>query len=669
MPSLFCLRRTTLAYSLAAVLACAHAHAQSAVQQGSPNPAVAPPTPVIAPKPTGATMLARPTALLTQHNNNARTGANLTEIALNKENVNAEHFGKLFARDVDGQVYAQPLYVPNLKMPGKGVHNVLFVATEHNSVYAYDADDPKAKAPFWTINLGPSVSAKEVYITKWTDMNEEIGITSTPVIDPNSGTIYVVAKTKEEGKYFQRLHALSIATGKEMRGSPMTITATIPGKGYDAVDGKVSFGAFLQLQRPGLLLSKGLIYLGFGAHADRDPFHGWIMAYDAKTLRQVSVLCTTPDGAQGSIWQAGQGLSADESGSIYAVTGNGTADAQTGGRDYGTSILRLVQQKNDLVIMDWFTPSNFEILNEGDTDLGSSGPLLVPGTDLLISGGKSGVAYTTKRSNLGHFAEDDKQMIQRFQMGAGHIHGSPIYYDDPKNGPTVYTWSEEDHLKAFSLKDGKLNEAPIFQSEVRVPGGMPGGFLSISANGKDPMSGIVWASRPLDDNANWRTVDGMLEAYDASDLTHKLWDTQVNAARDGGHKFAKFCPPTIVNGKVYLATFSKQVIAFGLLPAALPKAASLSTAPGATSATLTATVTLAAAAPAGGAVVTIASSDSAAAKTPAYVRIPAGATTAPFPVTLGAASAKPRTATITATSDGAAVTAVIKMPAKKAARA
>lgn len=646
-------RHHTLLLGCLAGIAAAPVHGQSA-------PPAAPP-----PKPA-AIMLQHPASLLTQHNNNARTGANLTEIALNTDNVNVDHFGKLFARDVDGQVYAQPLYVPNVKMPGHGVRNVLFVATEHNSVYAYDADDPAAKAPFWTVNFGPSVPASEIYITQWTDMNEEIGITSTPVIDPASGTIYVEAKTKENGKYFQRLHALSISTGAEKTGSPALITATVPGKGYDAVDGKITFAPFLQLQRPGLLLLKGVVYIGFGAHADRDPFHGWIMAYDAATLKQVTALCLTPDGGQGSIWQAGQGLAADEAGSIYAVTGNGTADAQTGGRDYGTSILKLQPTKDGLTVTDWFTPSDFEVLNASDTDLGSSGPLLVPGTDLLISGGKSGVAYTTRRSNLGHFAKDDSQMIQRFQMGVGHIHGSPIYYDDPKNGPTVYTWSEDDHLKAFALKDNKLTTSPISQSPDPVPPGMPGGFLTISATAKTPASGIVWASRPLNDNANWRTVDGLLEAFDASDLTHKIWDSQMNAARDGGHKFAKFCPPTVANGKVYLATFSKQIVAFGLLPGATPKVATLAVAKGPAPDTMTGTVTLATAAPKGGAVVTLASSDAAIAQAPAAVLAPAGATTVTFPVTLSAPTSKPRLATITASSDGAAVTATIKNPARKA---
>ena len=615
-------------------------------------------------------MLQHPTSLLTQHNNNARTGANLTELALNTENVNADHFGKLFARDVDGQVYAQPLYVANLKMPGHGVRNVLFVATEHNSVYAFDADDPAAKAPFWTVNLGPSVPASEIYITKWTDMNEEIGITGSPVIDPASGMIYLVTKTKENGKYFQRLHALSITTGAEMRGGPVTITATVPGKGYDAVAGKISFGAFLQLQRPGLLLSKGVVYIGFGAHADRDPFHGWIMAYDAATLRQITALCMTPDGSEGSIWQAGQGLAADDSGAIYAVTGNGTADAQTGGRDYGTSIVKLIPTKAGLTVTDWFTPGDFEALNASDTDLGSSGPLLVPNSDLLISGGKSGIVYMTKRDKLGHFTTNDSQMLQKFQMGVGHIHGSPIYYDDPKNGPTIFVWSEDDHLKAFALKDGLMTTSPTMQSPDPVPPGMPGGFLTISSIGKTPAAGIVWASRPLNDNANWRTVDGILEAYDASDITHKIWDTQMNAARDGGHKFAKFCPPTVVNGKVYLATFSKQVIAFGLLPGAVPKVSSLSITGGAAPGALTATVTLAAAAPKGGVVVSVASSDDAVAQAPAAILAPAGATTVTFPVTLGAMTASPHTATITASSDDASVSTLVKtLGQKRAAKA
>ena len=511
-----------------------------------------------------------PLAVLTQHNDNARTGDNLRETLLNTSSVNVHRFGKLWTRYVDGYLYAQPLYVPNVRIPGHGLHNVIYLATAHNSVYAFDADDPKAILPFWRVNLGPSIPADEVYTTKWTDMRVEIGITSTPVIDPSTNTIFVEAKTKEHGTYVHRLHALDITTGAERPSSPVEIKASVRGTGMASVNGVVTFDPVKQLQRPALLLANGTVYLAFGSHADSPPFHPWILGYDAHTLVQTCVFNGTPNGDEGSIWQAGMGMASDPAGNIYAMTGNGTFDANTGGADYGDSFLKLSPQPGGLKVADYFAPYDQQSMNDNDLDVGSSGPMLIPGTSLLLGGSKNGWLYLMRQNNLGHYQpKDDSQIVQSFPITHGNCHGSPVYWNGP-GGPQVYIWPELAHLMAFRLTGGKFTEAPASESAVTVPDGMPGAFLSVSADGSRAGTGIVWSSAPYDANANWETVPGILRAYDASDLTHELWDSKMNPARDDLGMFAKFCAPTVVNGKVYLSTFSKQLQVYGLLGSAIP---------------------------------------------------------------------------------------------------
>ena len=512
----------------------------------------------------------KPLAVLTQHNDNARTGDNLQETLLNTANVNAQSFGKLGTLNVDGYLYAQPLYVQNVRVPNRGLHNVVYLATAHNSVYAFDADDLSAKAPLWKVNLGPSVPAAEIYTSRWTDMVGEIGITSTPVIDAGSGTIFVETKAKEPGTDKQWLHALDIATGAERPGSPVEIKASVPGTGMASVGGQVTFDPVKQLQRPALLLAHGTVYLAFGSHADSPPFHGWILGYDARTLAQTCVFNLTPNGDEGAIWQAGMGMASDPFGNIYAMVGNGTFDADHGGQDYGDSILRLAAAPGSLAVQDYFTPYNQESLNDNDQDTGASGPLLIPGTNLLLGGGKNGWLYLTQMNKMGHYqSTSDSQIVQSFQITRGNCHGSAVYWNGP-SGPQVYIWPEYAHLMAFRLSGGKLDPTPASQSAVAVPDGMPGAFLSVSANGSQAGTGIVWSSAPYDANANWVTVPGVLRAYDASDLSHELWDSKMNPVRDDAGMFAKFCAPTVMNGKVYLATFSDQLQVYGLLGDTVP---------------------------------------------------------------------------------------------------
>jgi hypothetical protein len=500
--------------------------------------------------------------VLTQHNDNSRTGANLNETALNTSNVNAGQFGKLFTRAVDGQTYAQPLYMPGVNMGARGTHNIVFVATEKNNVYAFDADDPTASAPLWQVNLGAPVPVR--FIGETVDINEYIGITSTPVIDPVTRTLYCVAKTKEGGKYPQRLHALDITTGQEKFGGPVVIDGSVPGVGDGTKNGTVAFNSQRHFNRPGLLLQGGYLYVAFGSHGDVRPYHGWVFSYNASTLQRVGVFNTTPNTFGGAVWQSGQGLAADETG-IYFMTANGHFDGDIGGPDLSSSFLKLATPS--LTLTDWFAPYNADALDQNNEDLASAGPLMIPGTSLLVGGGKEGVLYLLNRSNLGHFrAGSDSQIVQSFQAGGGHIHGSPVYWSSPQQGPLIYLWTEEDALKSFRFVNGLFQTAPVAIGPVVAPDGMPGAMLSVSANGSSMGTGVVWATLPFSGNANVETVPGVLRALDASNVGIELWNSEQVPERDELGNLAKHTPPTIANGKVYVATFSNQLVVYGLNP-------------------------------------------------------------------------------------------------------
>ncbi len=507
-------------------------------------------------------------AVLTQHNDNARTGANLNEVILNTANVNTQQFGKLFARSVDGHIYAQPLYVGGVDIPGKGSHNVVYVATQHNTVYAFDADDAEANAPLWQVNLGPSAPVPNDDFGNqegpYQDIKIEVGITSTPVIDLKSETIYVLPFTKENRRYIHRLHALDLNTGQEKFNGPVIIQGSVPGVGAASVNGVVTFDSKQQLQRPALLLSNGVVYFAFGSYGDTDPFHGWVFGYDATTLRQAAIYNTTPDGWQGSVWQSGQGIAADKAGQLYLITGNGSFSNRVDAKGLSNSFIKLNPLETGLKIVDWFTPYNYDALNESDLDLGSTGVMLIPDTNWLIGGDKQGVLYLLDHNNLGRFRPDDNnQIVQSFKAANGNLHGSPVYWKSQDKGPLVYVWGERDKLKAFQVGSNGLQTSPLSSSTMSSPEGMPGGFLSISANGSTPGTGIVWASLPFSGDANKNTRPGILRALDASDVSKELWDSKQNPEDDLGY-FAKFCPPTIANGKVYQATFTNQLIVYGL---------------------------------------------------------------------------------------------------------
>lgn len=522
-------------------------------------------------------------AVPTHHNDLARTGANLHETILNTRNVNTNHFGLLCTRGVDDEIYAQPLIMTNVSLPGRGIHNLVLVATVNDSVYAFDADDPSVESAYWQVNfLGPHVvPPRNTDMTgacdgNYVDFSGNIGIVGTPVIDLVSSTLFLVARTKENGSNFvQKLHALDIHDGTERPHSPVTISASCPGHGVDSSNNIITFDPLRQNQRPGLALVKGTVYVGWASHCDWGPYHGWLLGYDAQTLQRTVMYNTTPDGANGGIWMSGQAPSADVEGALYISVGNGSVGSTTNPNDLinrGESLLKLVRSGSSLEVRSWFTPFNWQLLNEGDLDFGSSGVLLIPESNLAVVGSKEGKLYVVRRDNMGGLSGEkaDTNIVQSLQVTAtkppNNVHGAPIWWDGPDKCYT-YVWGESDYLRQYEFDRAaqKFRLPEYAHSPTKAPVGMPGGFLSLSANGNKRGSGIVWASHPLSGDANHEVRPGILHAYDAENVSHELWNSEQVRSRDSVGNFAKFCPPTVANGKVYLATFSKRLSIYGIL--------------------------------------------------------------------------------------------------------
>ena len=513
------------------------------------------------------------TNVTTSHNDLRRTGANLSETVLTTGNVNVAQFGKLFERVVDDQIYGQPLVVSGVNIPGTGVHNVVYVATVNNTIYAFDADSPAAAAPLWSVNYGDPPQIVPVNRTdvgqscgEYTDFSGNIGIIGTPVIDPATNTIYFVVRTKENNTFVERLRALDIRNGQERTGSPVQIEATIQGTGAGSdAQQRLSFNPRTQNQRAALLLLNNTVFIAWASHCDTGPYHGWIMGYDAASLEQRMVYNTTPNGSMGGIWQSGEGLSADLSGNLYAVTGNGSVTGQTGGVDIGIGFVKVSQTGS---LLDWFVPYNWTTLNSLDSDL-MQGPLLLPDTSLMVSGGKQGVLYVVDTNNMGHLRTgNDNQIVQSLQAStAGRMNGTPVYWASPNHGPVIYYWAGGDPLKMFRFADGRFDTTPVAQGAHLSPQNMPGGILSLSANQQVPGTGILWAALSASGNPNNQTRPGMVRAYDAMDVTRELWNSEQNPTRDRLGNFSKFSAPTIANGKVYVATFSNRLVVYGVLGA------------------------------------------------------------------------------------------------------
>ena len=505
----------------------------------------------------------------TYHNDNLRTGQNNDETVLTTANVNHNQFGKLFSYPLDGIAFASPLYVQSVNVPALGHHNVVYVATEHDSVYAFDADG-LSPTTLWHVSfLGTNVTTIPCGDTgECGDIPVEIGITGTPVIDSSTGTMYVVVNTKENGtNYYQRLHALDITTGAEKFGGPVMISGSVSGTGDGSSGGILPFDPLHSCQRPGLLLANGVVYMGFGSHGDVSPYHGWIIGYNAATLQRTMIYSVTANGYGGGVWQGGGGLATDATGNLYYTTSNGTFDANTGGVDYGDTVQKLSTAGT---VVDYFTPHDQQNMDVNNLDLGAGGPVLLvdqpsgPYPHELISAGKSGTIYVVNRDNMGHYnPNNDNQIIQSLpgilpngDQEIGNF-STPVYF----NGH-IYYGAVNDYLKAFQLTNGLLSTAPTSQSAVIYP--IRGASFAISSNGTS--NGILWA---LQNNGEAPDNDigapGVLFAYDATNLANELYDTSQAGNRDTLDFAAKFAIPTVANGKVFVAGQS-QLTVLGLLP-------------------------------------------------------------------------------------------------------
>ena len=556
--------------------------------------------------------------VFTYHNDLARDGVNSQEYALSPQTVNTTNFGKLFTCAVDGAVYTQPLWVPGLSIAG-GTHNVIFVATQHDSVFAFDADASPC-VTYWQVNLldtqhGGTSGETSIF---WNDVGcqcyvgdiwPEVGVTGTPVIDPSTNTIYMVSSSQinSPGTFYQRLHALDLATGNERSSAPVTIAASVPGTTVD-------FSAQMQNQRLSLVLNQGVVYVGWSSHEDAGPWYGWFMGYTAynpsssSSLQQVVVFNSTPNSGEGGIWAAGGAPAIDDNGSLYVATGNGVFDeaASPSDNDYGDSVLKLTPLQGNtpngtgLNVADYFTPEDQSCLYSTDSDLGAGGPVLLPDQNtsgipphLLVQIGKEGIVYLVNRDNMGHYqsppgnnpcADTNSQIVQTFQGSTSGFYGTPAFWQNSLYFAGSVDGGTGDYLKLFSFDPATGQFNSNWTSGSAHYYNFPGTSPSISSQGTS--NGIVWA---LDESAygyaNQNSSAGsqgcftdgqmppavcfgpaILFAYDATNLNLELWDSSLAGNnRDQAGNAVKFVPPTIANGKVYVSTRS-EIDVYGLLP-------------------------------------------------------------------------------------------------------
>ena len=551
-------------------------------------------------------------AVLTYHNNPARDGTNAREYALTPSTVNPATFGKRFSCAVDGAVYAQPLWIRGLSVSG-GIHNVIFVATQHDSVYAFDADaNPCVK--YWRVNLldtlhGGTGNEKPV---AWNDVGNcfgdiypEVGVTGTPVIDASTETIYLVSASEKNptsagncsgssATFYHRLHALDLATGSEKFNAPVTIAASVPGTGDGSSGGMVSFNSQLHHQRSGLAQVGGKIFVVFAAHEDATPYHGWVIGYKASDVQQqIAVFNTTPNGlngADGGIWAGGGAPAVDTGGDLYVTTGNGVFDEVPlpPDNDYGDSILRLHSFSGNtpngvnLSVAGWFTPYDQAMLAQHDTDLGSGAAVLLPNqtsgagpTHLLVQMGKEGVVYLIDRDNMGQYnPTTNDQIVQSFPGPANGLLGTPALWRN-----NLYTGGQGDSLRQFTFDQAMELFNPTVASQSVHIFGYPGTTPSVSSQGS--AHGIVWAIDAslygyASPNAGVNcsavpvpsacTGPAILHAYDATNLAVEYWNSSIAANnRDRAGNAVKFVPPTVANGKVYVGTRTR-IDVYGLLP-------------------------------------------------------------------------------------------------------
>jgi PQQ enzyme repeat len=545
-----------LQFALAAVVVLAVFAGLRLIGCGSTVTGALPPT-----QPPPGTTAAN--AVVTYHNDNARTGQNLNETTLTPQNVKFSGFGKLFVIATDGKVDAQPLYLPNVNTASHGTHNILYVASEHGTVYGLDADTGTVVWQVSTLLSGEKPSDDR----SCSQVTPEIGVTATPVIDLSAGphgTIYLVAMSKDgSGNYHQRLHALDVTSGAEQFGGPKEIQATFPGNGDNSSGGSVVFAPGQYEERAGLLLVNGIVYMAWTSHCDHRPYTGWVMGYDENTLAQVSVLNVTPNGSEGAIWMAGSGPAADSTGNIYLLDANGVFDTALDAHgfpshgDFGNAFLKISTTNKQLAVADYFEMFNQASENGADQDLGSGGALVLPDFNdstgkarhLAVGAGKDGNIYLVDRDAMGGFNPKSNNIYQQVSGAlSGGVFSKPAYFNN-----TLYYGAVGDQIKAFPISQARLATVASSRSSHKFP--YPGATPSISANGTN--SAILWVAEN-DDPA-------VLHAYDATNLATELYNSaQSPDSRDELSESNKFIVPTVVNGKVYVGTIN-GVGVFGLL--------------------------------------------------------------------------------------------------------
>ncbi len=493
--------------------------------------------------------------VLTAQYNLSRTSSNLQETVLTRSNVNSGHFGKLFSRTMDAPFYAFPLIVTNFEVPGVGLRNLVFIATLGNTVYAFDADDPKADTPYWSVNLGTP------YVTSCCYPGPTLGILSTPVINRSTNTIYVAGIVQSSGEPNLYVWALDLTTGALKYNSPRTISYTFP-------SGITKTDAGTWIQRAGLLLFDNVLYVGTANVLENDlDYHtqeGFIQTFQADDLSvQLANFETTPTGQGGGFWQAGRGIAADASGNVFVAVDSGMYNPLM---SFAPSVLKFSQ--GTLSPVSWFTPANWDSLYYDNLDLSANGVTLIPNTDVAFAGGKAGVIYLVNQTNLGGLEPGRNTPLQEFQASHGcgttdcgqHL---PTAYWPRPNAPYLYVWDVQDYLRAYPFD---LETRRFLINEVTVGSYLPSraGGMTVSSNGGVNSTGIVWATTTAQDASN-SAVPGTLRAYNANDISDELYDSDQVSTRDAMGTFVKMSTPVVANGKVYVNTQSNELPVYGLL--------------------------------------------------------------------------------------------------------
>ncbi len=513
--------------------------------------------------------------VVTQHNDDERTGRNDAEYILNQSNVRPGSFGKLFTRPLDAFVYAQPLVVSNIFIPGKGMRNVVYVATVNNTVYAFDADSASVTEPYWSVNVTPAFS-KVVSPSNFercahgNDFLTTIGIVGTPVIDTATKTIYFVARSVDtvNNIYQQYLHAINIATGEERPVGPKLITASVNGTGIGNVGGVISFDPWRQNQRAGLLLLNNDVVICWGSHCDWQPYHGWLMSYDKKTLAQKIVYNISPNGEGGGIWMCGGGPSADADGNIYFTAGDGTAGTPENPSDpinRGLSVVKLTPSGSNVTVSDFFTPKDYFALDAENRDL-TSQVMLVPNSNLTMASGKDGLVYVLDRNNMGGFHPDTNMIAQIYSYKVNKtVHASFAYYKGSQKG-FAFFWPGGSELVAFpyNYTTQRFDFDSTVTSTSLGPSGIHGTAISVSSNGSIDSTAIVWTSHIESGQypANL-AKPGRLRAFAANNVQNEIWNSGI-VPGDSLGRFGRYVSPTIANGKVYMGTHGNMLVVYGL---------------------------------------------------------------------------------------------------------